>query len=310
MIWEKLGLVFNIPGKNPLMRTHAQRPVVIPLDNDRVRVYFSSRDEFNRSRPFFFEAVISGNRFEVTYLHETPLMELGEDGTFDDSGIIFSSWIQTNEGILMYYNGFSLKKNVPYETSIGLAKSRDGVSFSRVFLGPVLSKNQQDIILVGLPNVALFNNTFYLFYFSGDAWIKYNDRFEIHYDVKLRTSNNPNFWCSEARHILKTDEKHCFAPSCIVQINSNYYLFLSGRGTFNFRANFEDAYKIYYMVSTDLISWSEPKLVEGLQPSGSGFDSIMAEYFYCFNLNDEWYGLYNGDGFGKSGIGLAKLIEI
>ena len=43
--------------------------------------------------------------------------------------------------------------------------------------------------------------------------------------------------------------------------------------------------------------------------SESGWDSEMVCYPYVFEYNDKLYMLYNGNGYGKTGIGLAVLEE-
>lgn len=310
MRWEKLGLIFNVSGESSLMKSHAQLPVVLPLGNGRIRVFFSSRDEFNQSRPFYFEGVCENDSFKVTYVHHEPLIDLGSKGTFDDSGIMFSSWIKLDEVIYMYYIGWSLKKNVPYELSIGVAKSFDGINFEKLYQGPILTKNIYDHVSASRPIVIHFGEKFYMFYLSSSAWLVNNGTQEIHYDVKVRVSDDPFTWTSRPWSAIESKSEKCFSPSCILQMNSNYYLFICGRDTFDFRNNTQRAYRIYYCESNDLINWSEPELVKGLEPSGYGFDSMMAEYFYCFEIEGQWYGLYNGDQFGKTGIGLAKLVEI
>jgi hypothetical protein len=44
-----------------------------------------------------------------------------------------------------------------------------------------------------------------------------------------------------------------------------------------------------------------------LEPSKKGWDAEMVEYPYVFDHQGTRYMLYNGNGYGKSGIGLAVL---
>jgi hypothetical protein len=45
----------------------------------------------------------------------------------------------------------------------------------------------------------------------------------------------------------------------------------------------------------------------GINVSESGWDCEMIEYPYVFEDKDQRYMLYNGNGYGKTGIGLAVL---
>jgi hypothetical protein len=47
--WTKLGLCFVPSGHRPWMRSHAAVPIAQWLEEDRFKVYFSTRDEHNRS---------------------------------------------------------------------------------------------------------------------------------------------------------------------------------------------------------------------------------------------------------------------
>ena len=58
----------------------------------------------------------------------------------------------------------------------------------------------------------------------------------------------------------------------------------------------------------DGIKWERIKEIE-LDVSESGWDSEMVCYPYVFEYNDKLYMLYNGNGYGKTGIGLAILEE-
>ena len=45
----------------------------------------------------------------------------------------------------------------------------------------------------------------------------------------------------------------------------------------------------------------------GIDVSASGWDSEMIAYPYVFAHEGDYYMLYNGNGYGKTGIGLAVL---
>jgi hypothetical protein len=49
MKWTKLGLVFCPSGETDWMQSHASVPIAERLGGDRFKIYFSSRDKFNRS---------------------------------------------------------------------------------------------------------------------------------------------------------------------------------------------------------------------------------------------------------------------
>ena len=69
-------------------------------------------------------------------------------------------------------------------------------------------------------------------------------------------------------------------------------------------------YRIRYAKSRDGVTW-ERKPVEfvGLDVSSSGWDSEMVCYPHVFDHKGKRYMLYNGNGYGRTGFGLAVLEE-
>ena len=74
---------------------------------------------------------------------------------------------------------------------------------------------------------------------------------------------------------------------------------------FSYRSGLGESYRIGYATSRTGSDW-ELKLSEtGIDVSSSGWDSEMIEYPYVFDHRGCRYMLYNGNGYGKSGFGLA-----
>jgi hypothetical protein len=45
----------------------------------------------------------------------------------------------------------------------------------------------------------------------------------------------------------------------------------------------------------------------GIHVSANGWDSEMIEYAFVFDLNGDRFMIYNGNDFGKTGLGYARL---
>lgn len=70
-----------------------------------------------------------------------------------------------------------------------------------------------------------------------------------------------------------------------------------------------DTYRIRYAESDDGIKWIRKDEEVGINVSDKGWDSEMICYPFVFKHNNSHYMLYNGNSYGKSGIGLAVLEE-
>jgi hypothetical protein len=65
------------------------------------------------------------------------------------------------------------------------------------------------------------------------------------------------------------------------------------------------SYRVGYAESANGIEWERKDTHSGIDVSESGWDSEMIAYPYVFEHEGTHYMLYNGDGYGRTGIGLA-----
>jgi hypothetical protein len=68
-----------------------------------------------------------------------------------------------------------------------------------------------------------------------------------------------------------------------------------------------DAYRIGYAESKDGIVWTREDEDAGIDVSETGWDSEMVCYPFVFEHKGHKYMLYNGNNYGKTGLGLAVL---
>src|SRR5688572_27910591 len=121
MKWRKLGRIFQPDGNYPWMRSHAANPTAEHRGGDLFRVYFSSRDEHNRSSIAWLELDLR-RPLEVLRLAERPVVTPGGPGAFDDSGASMGCLVAAPGGARhLYYLGWNLGVTVPWRNSIGLA---------------------------------------------------------------------------------------------------------------------------------------------------------------------------------------------
>jgi hypothetical protein len=68
-----------------------------------------------------------------------------------------------------------------------------------------------------------------------------------------------------------------------------------------------ETYRIGYAESADGLSWKRHDAQAGIDVSEEGWDSEMIAYPWVFDHGGRRYMLYNGNGYGETGIGLAVL---
>jgi len=320
MKWEKLGHIFNPTIWNdgidrPWMKTHSQSTHALVLD-DVVRVYFSCRPEndesgFAKSYTTFLE-LNKTNLTEVVRVHDKPILQLGELGNFDEFAVYPSCHIKHKDKIFFYYAGWYRCQSVPFNTAIGLALSEDnGETFHRIGPGPILSSDINEPFVLSGPKVRKFNNLFYMFYLAGTKWITHNNKPEIIYKNRMAISEDGFIWKRFNHNIIPDilDENECQAGPDVFFKDGIYHMYFVYRQGLDFRTVTGRGYKIGYATSTDLLSWKRKDEEAGITYSREGWDSTMHHYPHVFNIEENYYMIYNGNEFGKYGFGLARLIK-
>ena len=286
------------------MKTHAQVPTPL-LGEGYIRVYFASRPEPNLSLTTFVDLDID-NPSRILRVHETPILALGKPGTFDEHGIMPSCAIRAGDRVLLYYSGWSRSVSVPYTNATGLAVSNDGgETFEKVSDGPILAKSISDPYSATSPVVLKENDAWHMWYCSGTGWLHVREKYEHVYDIKYAQSEDGMNWrpFGEASIAQRSEDEAVTRPFVITS-GDGYHMWFCYRGSNTFRHG-EDAYRIGYAHSDDLLHWQRQDDKQGVDRSETGWDSQMAAYPAVVHIGRRTVMFYNGNGFGASGFGLA-----
>jgi predicted GH43/DUF377 family glycosyl hydrolase len=296
--WKKLGLVFCPDHSFDWMRSHASNPVAEPLGNGFFRVYFSSRDKDNRASIGSLEIDIK-NPSKILNLSSSPLVSPGSPGLFDDSGIAMGWLILVNGKKYLYYLGWNLGVTVPWRNTIGLAVSESGQSvFTKYSRAPLLDRSEVDPYSISYPCVLIEKGLWRMWYGSNLNWGSAEK--DMAHVIKYAESNDGIHW--DRRGViavpLKPGEEFALSKPCVIRDENLYRMWYAYRG---------ESYRIGYAESPDGIRWERMDDKVGIGVSDSGWDCEMVEYAHVFEVNGERYMLYNGNGYGKTGFGLAVL---
>jgi hypothetical protein len=309
MNWNKKGLIFAPDNNHAWMVSHAQVPLVDRVDDNTLRIYFGTRDKHNRTVTTYIE-VEAENPSHVSYVHDQPVLGLGELGCFDDCGAM-PSWI-VDRGSLkyLYYTGWNTSTTVPYRNSIGLALSKDGGrTFERAFKGPLLDRTQYEPHFCAVPCVLVEEGTWRMWYLSGVRWDVFDGKPEPRYHIKYAESDDGINWNRKGIVCIdfKSESEAGIVRPSVIKDGEVYRMWYSYRGLENYRTDKNKSYRIGYAESENGIEWIRKDQDLGLDVSESGWDSEMVAYPYFYADATRKYMFYNGNGFGRSGIGYAVL---
>ena len=312
--WNKIGKIFDprdldIPT---WMHEFAQSPSVL-ITKEYVRVFFCSRPAPDLNGQYLsyitFIDLDRSNLRSIIRVCEKPVMDLGKRGTFDEFGTYPVSVIQDQSQIRAYFSGFTRCESVPFNAAIGVAISNDGgLTFERLGDGPVLSFSPDEPFLLGSPRIRKFGTSWQLWYVAGREWRKVDGKPEPVYKIRMATSDDGINWRKEGRDLIpdKLGEHECQACPDVIFRDGRFHMFFSYRDIRNYKER-EGGYRIGYASSTDMINWQRDDSQIDINLSESGWDSEMVNYPHVFDLDGKSYMLYQGNGMGRAGFGLAVL---
>jgi hypothetical protein len=201
----------------------------------------------------------------------------------------------------LYYIGWSRAVAVPFTTFIGLAVSDDGgETFERVSLAPVLGRGLHDPYLTTSPWVLVEDGRWRMWYVTGTGWSLDRGTPRHHYRIAYAESADGLDWTRDGHVCVDyaSSEEYAIARPCVVRDRDRYRMWFCARG---------DAYRLGYAESTDGYDWARDDSQVVLEPSDTDWDSEMQAYPFVFDFEGDRFLLYNGNGYGVTGIGYAVL---
>lgn len=294
MKWQKLGQIYKVNNQNPYLVTHASNPLPMFLDKDIFRIYYSGRNEENKSSVSYIDYNIVKNK--IVYDYKKPIVNFGDEESFYSHGIgIGNEWKQDGENFIGFM-AWQVPKNSHWKGDIG----KFNIKTKEVSL--MMTTSEEDKISLSYPFILKEDNIYKMWYGSTISWTSENN--EMIHVIKYATSKDTKIWEHHGVAIpYKIGEAQAFSRPTILKIKEKYYMWYSYRGS-------GLKYRIGYAISEDGINWSRQKesgIDIGLE---NDWDSEMICYPYVFAYKDEIYMIYNGNSYGKYGFGIAKLISL
>ena len=298
--WEKRGLIIAPRPELWWMRTHAMVPTVEALGGSLFKVYFSGRDDRNRSQIGWAVLDVSGVPRIVDFAAE-PVLSIGDLGAFDDNGVTPSCVIRDGDKTLLYYIGWNQGATVRMLLFGGLAISEDGgKSFRRYSRAPILERTHLDPFMNTGPWVIRQGALWRIYYVCGVEWV-HKDLPRYH--IRTATSSDGLTWDRRGQVAIDfASPDECALARPMVLKDGDIY-----RMWFGHKSSLSEAvdYRLGYAESHDGLNWQRRDQLAGLSVSAEGWDSQMVEYACVFEHEHRKYMLYNGNNYGRSGIGLA-----
>ncbi len=310
---ERLGKILDVQmlPDNPWSMEFTQAPFAIQMDETH-RIFFSTRsrkDSDGNYSSYIGYIDYDFKSKKILNFAKEPIIQLGMVGTFDEHGTYPFSVILENNSYLGYYAGWSRKVSVPYDVKIGMVTSSDCQNFLKSGMGPVLGASLDEPMTISGPRVFKLNERLHLFYLAGEKWEKDEfGRAESIFKIRHAESDDGVSWSRQNDLLINPilEEDECQASPTVFQHLGLFHMFFS----YKYGSNFRDTnrgYRLGYAVSEDLKSWERRDEYLSINESLEDWDNLDISYPCTFQINENWYLLYQGNHIGKAGFGFAKI---
>ncbi len=304
MQWRKLGLIFHADGAWGWNKKYTGIPTAEYLPaTRRIRVYYYSMDEKQDGRISFIE-VDSADPTKIVYRHESPILDIGEQGSFDDSGVCPSCTVDAGGRKFLYYLGVQRTEKAHLYFA-GLAISSDGgLSFQKHSRVPILDRTEDEPFIRSACSVRFDprHGKFRMWYVSARGWTEAYGKSYPSYIIRHATSSDGIQWETSpvaAVDLHGTNEFGLGRPWVIIE-NGTYRMWYSIRSR-------TEPYRIGYAESKDGTTWDRKDDLVGIEKSKAGWDSEMICYPSLVDAEGKRFMFHNGNSHGASGLGVAVL---
>ncbi len=297
--WSKQGLIF--PPSLAQGASHLAVPVVWPM-GDVLRVFYSSRTIDGKSQPYFLDYSLLEN--QIIKHSKGAILPIGKVGTFDADGVMPTTIIAHDRQYHMYYIGWNIGVDVPFRNSIGMATSRDLTHWTKAFEGPVLDRAPGRPYFTASSEVVAHKGQYFMYFLNCIGWDKIGKGYQHRYHIQLARSGDGVNWTDRGEVAIGFASKHEYAISrpCVIKEKEHWHMWYSYRGSKEIVG-----YRIGYATSADGVKWHRRDDAIALHTGTEAWEEAMQCYPCVFMHQKKYYMLYNGNGFGKTGIGMAVL---
>lgn len=294
--WKKIGKIFCANNEFDWMKTHASNPVSRHISGDIYRIYFSVRDEQNRSSISYVDIDIN-NPTKIITKADKPVLTFGNIGLFDDMGVSMGCITKIKGETYLYYLGWNITKTAPWHNAIGAAKEQSDGTFKKISLAPILDRCDCDPYSLSYPWIFQEDDKYHMWYGSNLSWG--TEQKSMKHLIKYAYSNDGINWIRNGDIAINfhNDNEYAMSKPCVIKDNNIWKMWYSFRG---------ESYRIGYAESEDAKNWIRKDDQSGITISDeTSWDHKTVEYPCVFQHENRYYMLYNGNDYGSSGFGIA-----
>lgn len=303
MRWDRLGLVWTAPQGTG--RTGALQPTPLVLD-DRIRVFAGCRDAAGASEVWWVD-LDPADPTRVLGEASYPALAAGPPGAFDAAGVVPCAVAQVDDVVRLYYAGYQ-PPGGPGERF----RVFSGLATAPVDRTDIFVRASHTPLLYAGPGERLFRVVHSVRRRPGGGWrCWYGAGHEFRqgrtkllpvYDIRQMHSPDGVTWPDEGEVAvpLGSPDEHRVGRPYVVAHDGGWRMYF-GAGTE------ATTYRLTFADSADGRRWRRHDGRLGLDVGAAGWDSEMTAYPAVVTTPAGTFLLYNGNGYGRDGFGVAVL---
>jgi hypothetical protein len=299
--WVKKGLLFEPSGNE---YTHGSHPCAVCFKDDLYILAYTQRDGNSHSHIILTYATVTDENIAFVGSPQIALFP-GDYCHFDCDGVISVCFVKNKDSIYLYYVGWQNLPEGLWICDTGRAVLDPvNLTLTREFKGPVLGRDKVNPLFAAATAFHVTESLWQTWYNSGIRWEKTDLGWKHFYGIHYAHSMDGLNWeCEPDMCIPFADEyEYAFGRPCVIKIDDIYCMWFAHRATKSI-----DTYRIGFAHSTEGRAWVRNDSLAGIDISPTGWDSEMICYPSVFEHKGRLYMLYNGNGYGQTGFGLAVL---
>jgi hypothetical protein len=300
--WQKLGLLYSPTSNNrhPKLVSHAANPLPVHLEGDVYRVFFSGRDAGNRSSVGAVDIDIVQR--EVIKEHHQPFFQHGPEGSFYADGVSIGNCYEVDGVRYILFMGWQSPTDGHWRGDIGRLILKTDLTLDLESETPFMTSDPVDPISLSYPWVQPDEaGGYHMWYGSTKTWDAGNG--EMLHVINYASSLDGHRWNRQGLAIpYELGRAQAFSrPTVVGNAGAGYEMW------FSYRGGSGEKYRIGCASSRNGREWRLALDDAGIDVSAEGWDSEMIEYPFVLDHKGCRYMLYNGNGYGKAGFGLATI---
>ena len=297
LLFNKKDLIFDV-NTVKWINSYAWVPTAYKIENtNKAIIFFSARNTSNESDTGYF--IYDLDKMKIIKIAKRPILTRGKLGNFDDSAVIPSHLIKIKRKFYLYYVGWTQGKKVPFFSSLGLAIANKITGpYKKISNAPIIGRSKFDPLFVATCFVQKIKRGYSMYYTSNMSWKIKNTTPKPRYLIKKCYSADGIKWETNNNKIIKFEKstETAITRPWILKLKNNFVMFFSLK---------KNNYTIETSVSKDGKTWRRKKIFLFKEDKKIKFDSKAQEYASLVKYKKKLFMFYNGNEYGKNGIGLA-----